>query len=134
MSDKRSVMNESLKIAEIIDAYRVVPRTIIALYAYGLYRIIEWYINFELQYVTKCDSATLNVLLKEGVPVEQANAIACSVSQVIGHPTGYTALVTTMVGAAAVVFGLYANSGRSWEGDKSVNKPKPPGPVPPKGF
>lgn len=134
MSDRKSAMNESLKIAEIIDAYRIVPRTIIALYAYGLYRIVEWYINFELKYVTKCDSATLNVLMKEGVSVEEAKAIACTVSEVIGHPTGYTALVTAMVGAAAVVFGLYANTGRSWEGDKSLNKRKSSGPVPPKGF
>lgn len=138
MSNRKSSLCEVLKIAEVIDAFRIVPRVIIAMYAYGLYFIIKWYIDFELQYITKCDSATLNVLLKEGVPLEQATNIACTVSDVIGHPTGYTALVATMVGAAAVVFGLYARSGRSWEGNNSMSKHHydvpPSGPTPPKGF
>ena len=127
MKEPQSWMTRILKSAELIDALRIVPRTIIAMYAAGLYWIIDWYIKYELQYVTKCDSATLNVLMREKVPLEEAKAIACTVSQVIGHPTGYTALVTTMVGAAAIVFGLYTKSGRSWEGENSMNKYGPMG-------
>jgi hypothetical protein len=123
MSETRK-MTKVLQTAEMIDAMRVVPRIILALYTYGLYRIVEWYIEFELLYTTKCDSATLNVLMSNGVPLDQAQAIACSVSEVIGHPNGYTALVATMVGAAAVVFGLYSRSGRSWDGDKSKDVDK----------
>lgn len=120
MSEKLGKMNRVLQFAEMIDALRVVPRLMVGLYGYGLYRIVQWYIDFELQVTTKCDSASLNVLMREGVPVEEASAIACTIDSVIGHPMGYTALVTVMVGAAAVVFGLYANSGRKWDGEKST--------------
>lgn len=108
-----------LSYAEIVDAVRFVPRLMLGLYTALVYWIVNWYIEFETQVVTKCDSATLNVLLREKVPLEEAKAIACSVSEVIGHPTGYTMLVTTIVGAAAVVFGLYTNSGRSWKSDSN---------------
>jgi len=102
--------------AEVIDALRVVPRLILGTYVAGVAWIIDWYINYDVQYVTECDSATLNVLMREHVPLAEAKAIACSVTQVIGQPSGYTALVTVMVGAAAIVFGLYTNSGRKWTG------------------
>lgn len=120
MDRHKSWMIRSLKIAEVIDAFRIVPRIIILMYSMGLYWIVKWYIDYELQYKTACDSATLNVLLREKVPLEEATAIACSVTEVIGHPSGYTALVSTVVGVAAVVFGLYANSGRKWDGKNSV--------------
>ena len=120
-SDKKpklSLRECFLTVAELVDAIRFVPRLVLGLYAWLVYWIVSWYINFETQVVTKCDSATLNVLLREKVPLEEAKAIACSVSEVIGHPNGYTVLVSTIVGAAAVVFGLYTNSGRSWSGSK----------------
>ena len=75
-----------------------------------VYWIVSWYINFETQVVTKCVSATLNVLLREKVPLEEAKMIACYTTEVIDHPNGYT-----IVGAAVVVIGLYTNSGRSWD-------------------
>lgn len=120
MDRNKSWVIKSLQLAEVIDALRLVPRLIMAMYAMGLYWIVKWYIDYELQYKTTCDSATLNVLLREDVPIVEAQAIACSVTEVIGHPNGYTALVSTMVGVAAVVFGLYANSGRKWDGKNSV--------------
>ena len=130
MKEKQSRMMRILKSAELIDALRVVPRLVLGLYAAGLYWILDWYTNYELQYVTNCDSATMNVLLREGVPIKEARDIACSVAEVIGHPTGYTVLVSTVVGAAAIVFGLYTKSGRNWEGDNSMvnqsNLLKPP--------
>ncbi len=122
MDKKTSWMSRILKGAEIIDALRIVPRIVLGVYIAGVAWIVSWYTQFELKYVTQCDSATLNVLMREQVPLEEAKAIACTITQVIGHPTGYTALVTVMVSAAAIVFGLYTNSGRSWEGDKSTQK------------
>lgn len=118
MSNSSEVKRSILAAAEIVDALRLVPRLLLGLYAWLVYWIVSWYIGFKTQVVTKCDSATLNVLLSEKVPLEQAEAISCSVTEVVGHPTGYTMLVSTIVGAAAVVFGLYTNSGRKWR-DKS---------------
>jgi hypothetical protein len=107
-----------LGFAESMDALRVFPRIVLGLYLYGLYHIVKWYIEFELKFVTKCDSSSLNVLLKEGIKIDEAKSIACSVTEVIGHPTGYTALVTILVGASAAIFGMYAKSGRSWDVEK----------------
>ena len=118
---KRTFKDRLLSYAEIVDAIRLVPRLMLGLYTGLVYWIVKWYIDFDTQVVTKCDSATLNVLLREKIPLEEAKSIACSVSEVIGHPTGYTMLVTTIVGAAAVVFGLYTNSGRSWKSSDSSN-------------
>lgn len=114
-----------LTLAEIFDTFRIVPRLLIGMYAGLIYWIIDWYLSFETQVVTKCDSATLNVLLKESVPLAEAKDIACSVSSIIGHPNGYTVLVSTIVGAAAAVFGLYLNSGRRWGVKKSNDLDSP---------
>ncbi|MFY0655402.1 MAG: hypothetical protein JXR12_01360 [Neptunomonas phycophila] len=119
---KLSIKDRFLTVAELVDAIRFVPRLVLGLYAWLVYWIVSWYINFETQVVTKCDSATLNVLLREKVPLEEAKQIACSVTEVIGHPNGYTMLVSTIVGAAAVVFGLYTNSGRSWNTKKDSSQ------------
>lgn len=118
--DGSKAMVRILKVSEVMDAMRVVPRIILFGYMYVVYQIVQWYIDFELQMKTSCDSSTLKVLLDSGMDALQAQGIACSVTEVIGHPNGYTAIVTVMVGAAAVVFGLYSNSGRSWHGDNSM--------------
>lgn len=115
MSKLSEIKRSILAYAEIIDAIRLVPRLLLGLYAWLVYWIVDWYVQFDTQIVTKCDSATLNVLLREKVPLEQAEAISCSVTEVVGHPSGYTMLVSAIVGAAAVVFGLYTNSGRKWK-------------------
>ena len=112
--ESQSTKDRIISFAEIVDVIRLVPRLMLGLYTVLVYWVVDWYITFETQIVTKCDSATLNVLLRDKVPLNEASEIACSISEIIGHPTGYTMLVTTIVGAAAIVFGLYTNSGRDW--------------------
>jgi len=69
---------KSLKYAELLDAWRVVPRMLILGYIYLIYVVVNWF-----------------MLLPD-----PSNSQA--------------ALVSTVCAAAAAVFGLYSNSGRSW--------------------
>lgn len=110
-----------LSVAELIDTFRVVPRIILCAYAYMVYYTVEWYMAYPLTAVIKCEAAVLDVLLKNGQTVELAKQIACQSVDVIAHPAGYTILVSTIIGAASVVFGLYTNTGRKWvPGTKST--------------
>ena len=104
-----------MKWAEIIDAYRVIPRMMLLGYTLAVGMTISWYFNFDVKYVTFCDSSVMKVLLDEGTSIEQAKGIACTVKDVVGQPTGYTALVTALIGAGAGIFGFYSATGRRWE-------------------
>ena len=82
--------------AEAIDAYRITPRIMVVAYSYMLYRTLEWYMNLKPSVIINCtkDIAT--------------NCIADAPT------TQHAALVTAVVSMAAVIFGLYTNSGRDW--------------------
>jgi len=117
----KPIMVLLMRASELIDAMRVVPRLVLAGYMYVVYTIIKWYIEFEIVITHECDSNTLKVLLDSGILVDAAKDIACSPSAILGRPDGYTVLVTVMVGASAAVFGMYTNSGRSWNGSKKAD-------------
>ena len=51
-----------LSIAEGLDAWRVVPRVLVALYCYMLYKIIEWYMTLEPHIINNCVSQTVTDL------------------------------------------------------------------------
>lgn len=85
-----------LAIGEWVDAWRVIPRVIVAGYAYILYRVVEWYMTLEPYVIEKCTSSVV------------ADCI------VQAPTTQHTALVTAVVSMAAVVFGFYVNGGRKW--------------------
>lgn len=68
-----------LDLAETFDAYRVIPRMLVASYGYLVYSTSIWF-------MTLADPTTQQVTF-----------------------------VSTVVGAAAVVIGLYTNSGRKWQ-------------------
>ena len=104
-----------IRFAEVIDAYRIIPRLILIGYMLAVGLAINWYFNFEVKYVTQCDSSVMKVLLDEGASIEQAESIACTVKDVIGQPTGYTALFSALVGAGAGIFGFYSATGRKWD-------------------
>lgn len=94
-----------------IDRWRVMPRIVLIAWLVGTIAIVNWYMAYEIVYERKCDSTTLSILLDRGVDLKDAESIACTTTDVIGHPTGYTALVSTIVAAGSAVFGLYVNSG-----------------------
>lgn len=85
--------------AEWFDAWRIVPRLIVAAYAYMMYEITAWYLELEPKMIEGCDPAVL--------------AEAC-IAQ--APTTQHMAFVTAVVGIAAAIFAFYSNSGRKWNG------------------
>ena len=104
----------SLAIAEAIDAYRLIPRLMIGSYGALIGYITYVFLTFDVVNKVTCDAGVMKVLMDSKVPLAEAQKIACNVVDILGPPTSYTILLSTLVGAAALIFGLYTNSGRSW--------------------
>lgn len=100
--------------AEAIDAWRIVPRLCALAYAALLYKLVTWFLNVPTFDKKECDQEVLAVLLNS-IDLEQAQAIACTVVDVVGGPTtSQTAFVTVVAGLAAPFFAFYVNSGKNW--------------------
>lgn len=84
--------------AETMDAWRVVPRALVAGYGCVLWAVISWYMELESKVIPGCDIQTLAEL--------------CIIA---GPTTQHAALVTAVVGISAAVFGLYTSTGRKWD-------------------
>ena len=95
-----------LSMAEFLDAWRIIPRAIVILYGYGMWQVGEWYMNLKPYMLEGCNAE----LLKE----------KCIV---LAPTTEHMALVTALIAVAAAIFGLYANSGKKWNGFTPWNKP-----------
>jgi hypothetical protein len=94
-----------MAVAELVDAWRVVPRLIAAGYGYMCWKVVVWYMKLEPHMIEGCDPTILAERCLATVPSTQ-----------------HAALVTAVVGIAAAVFGLYANSGKKWNGFTYWNK------------
>lgn len=94
-----------LAAAEAVDAWRIVPRLMVAGYAYMLAYMIYWYMQLKPYVLTDCVTA-----LGPGAAASIQHCI------MIEPTTQHTALITAIVGISAGVFGFYANSGRNWAG------------------
>ena len=88
-----------LAIAEMLDAFRIFPRLLVLGYTFILYDVIMWYKDLKPTLIENCDVELLG---------QTCIALATS--------TQHAALVTAVVGVAAAIFGLYANSGKKWNG------------------
>lgn len=80
-----------LAIGEAIDAWRLLPRCLVAAYVWGLCKVSAWFMSIPI--ILSPDKATI---LLDGPTTQQA------------------AFVSTIVGMGAVIFGFYTNSGRDW--------------------
>jgi hypothetical protein len=110
-----------LTLAESFDAWRVVPRFILICYGYLVWSLYSWYKSIAVYTQTQCDGVVLKVLLDEGVAFETARQMACNIVGTIGGPTGeQTMFVTTIIGLAAAIFGLYTGTGRRWQKEDSA--------------
>ena len=110
-----------LSTAELIDAFRVVPRFILTLYGILVYRLYVWYASIETTIQTKCDATLTQILLDHGQTIAEAQMLACYVADHVGGPTtAQTAFVTTVIGLATPLFAFYTNTGRSWTKSKSA--------------
>jgi len=96
-----------LTMAEMLDAFRIFPRLLVLGYTFILYDTITWYMDLKPMLIDNCDVELLG---------QTCIALAPS--------TQHAALVTAVVGVAAAIFGLYANSGRKWNGFTPWSKKK----------
>ena len=99
-----------MAVAEWVDAWRIVPRALVMGYAYMLWIVVQWYMNLKPEILEGC-----NVELLKEVCVIQAPTTAHSI------------VLSAVVGVAAAVFGLYSNSGRSWNGFTNWGNGEKPG-------
>lgn len=121
----------ALDIAEIVDAWRIIPRVILVLYSTLVFQLYLWYKSIPTYVQEQCDSDTLRVLLDaaEKIDLTVAKGIACTVSDIVGGPTAaQSAFVTTIIGLSTGIYGLYVATGRRWDGSKTPDYPYPPRP------
>ena len=96
-----------LAVAELVDAWRVVPRLLVGGYSYLIFVVVKWYMSLEPRMIEDCMSLVVTECIYQAPTTQHA------------------ALVTAVVGIAAVVFGVYANSSRKWNGFTFWNYSKP---------
>lgn len=90
---------KSLKWAEFVDSWRLVPRLLVAGYAWLTWSTVTWYMDI------KATSEICKIIDKQMV---------CGFIEASGPTTQQASLVATVIGAAAIVFGMYTNSGKDW--------------------
>lgn len=94
--------------AELVDAWRLIPRGVVILFGYGTYKVVEWYMHLKPYILEGCIDA--------GGKVTEC---------VIQAPTNqHVMLLTGLFGLAVAVFGFYTTSGRKWNGFTHWNKKK----------
>ena len=94
-----------LAVAEWIDAWRLIPRVLVGIYVWLVYKVVAWYMALEPKMIEGCVSET---------------ALDCVYS---APTTAHAALVTAVIGISAAIFGLYTTSGKKWNGFQPWNKP-----------
>lgn len=106
----------SLTLAESVDAWRLFPRLIIGAYALLIMWVCTWYFHIPTYKVTHCDSASMKIMVDSGVPINDAIKFSCNVNEVAGGPSmAQTTFVSTIVGMAGLIFGMYTSTGRKWD-------------------
>ena len=99
ISDIDKARIERAKWAEFVDSWRIVPRLLVAGYTWLTWTVVEWYMSIPLTI------ETCKIVNTEKV---------CGIIEKAGPTTQHAALVSAMIGAAAIVFGFYTNSGKDW--------------------
>lgn len=114
-----------ISMAEVFDAWRIVPRTIVVGYSWLVFHLYMWYKSIPTYIQEKCDPAVLQLFISQKMNLEEAKMLACTVVDVVGGPTAaQSTFVTTIIGLSAGIFGLYTSTGRKWENWKEP--PLPP--------
>lgn len=91
--------------AEMIDAWRIIPRAILVAYSWMLLKVITWYMELEPYFPEEVKALVAN----QTVITPEIKAL-----MVEAPTTQHAALVTAVIGISAAIFGLYSNSGRKW--------------------
>ena len=95
-------------LAEMLDAFRIFPRLLVAGYTVLLYVVVRWYMDLETFMLPGCESEVVTQCIVES-PTNQ-----------------HAVLVTAVIGISAAIFGLYTTSGKKWNGFTFWNKKKDP--------
>lgn len=95
--------------AEMVDAWRIIPRAILVAYSWMLLKVITWYMSLEPYFPDEVKQLVAN----QTVITPEITAL-----MVQAPTTQHAALVTAVIGISAAIFGLYSNSGRKWDGKK----------------
>ncbi|MNC23736.1 hypothetical protein D3C75_717700 [compost metagenome] len=106
-----------LLLAEAFDAWRVVPRMFLALYGAMLWWLVKWFTTSRTIEKITCDKDLIIDLSNKHFTMDQIQALACTVSDVIhitAPGTAHTVFATTVAGLATAVFAFYANTGKDW--------------------
>ena len=98
-----------LAVAEFVDAWRVIPRLLVAGYGWVVYKVVTWYMAIEDKLIEGCNVD----ILKEACVIQAPN-------------TQHAALVTAVIGISAAIFAFYTNTGKKWNGFTHWNKEAPP--------
>lgn len=102
--------------AEIADAWRLVPRILVALYGILVFSLYSWYRTLETVDLIECDSSMIRTLVELGTTVERAYEMSCVVVGITGGPTTeQNIFITAIIGLATGIFAFYVNSGRKWD-------------------
>lgn len=106
----------ALTLAEVIDAWRAVPRIMLITYGAMVINLYTWYKSIPTFMQQKCDAAVLKIFMDGGMDLHQAQALACTIVDVVGGPTpAQSTFVTTIVGLSTGIFGLYTATERHWD-------------------
>lgn len=104
-------------LAEAFDAWRVVPRMFLALYGAMLWWLVKWFTTTRTIERISCDKDVIIALADRNLTIEQIQALACTVTDVIhvvAPETAHTVFATTVAGLATAVFAFYTNTGKDW--------------------
>jgi len=101
-----NIRQKYLTVFEAIDGMRLIPRILVGLYAYLVYKTVAWYMKLEPKMIENCISANISDCI------------------VIAPTAQHSILLSTIIGAAAAVFGLYTATGRKWNGFTPWSKEK----------
>lgn len=96
-----------LSVAELLDAWRVIPRLLVAGYGWVVFVVIKWYMELEPKMIEGCTKELA------------ADCIYNAPS------TQHAALVTAVIGISAAIFAFYTNTGKKWNGFTDWEKPVP---------
>lgn len=106
----------SLYLAESFDAWRVMPRLMLMMYALLVSHLYLWFRSIPTFIQEKCDPTILRMMLDQEVSLEETKMMACTIVDMVGGPTSsQTLFVTTIIGLSTGIFGLYTATGRKWE-------------------
>jgi len=94
--DLNKIRMAHLAVGEWFDAWRIVPRAIVAGYGYILYKVVFWYMSLHPYMLDGCKSTTITDCIVQA------------------PTTQHTALVSAIATMASVIVGFYVSSGRKW--------------------